>query len=216
VSFERPIIHLVDDDPSFLKAIRRLLEVSGYTVHAFSTAEEFLKCRKPHVRGCIVLDLQMPGLSGLDLQGELARARNPLPIIFLTAYGDIPSSVRAMKSGADDFLTKPIKKDALLNAVQVALLRDAEAFTRRIRLDHLRERFNSLTQREREVLELVLSGKLNKEIAWELGTTERTIKAHRAKLMEKLDAQTPAELGRLAQEVSFKLAPDSWTFAAAH
>jgi FixJ family two-component response regulator len=210
------IIQLVDDDPSFLRAIRRLLEVAGYAVQVFASAEEFLTCHQPHLRGCIVLDLQMPGLSGLDLQGELARARNPLPIIFLTAYGDIPSSVRAMKSGADDFLTKPIKKDALLNAVQVALLRDAEAFTRRIRLDHLRERFNSLTQREREVLELVLSGKLNKEIAWELGTTERTIKAHRANLMEKLDAQTPAELGRLAQEVSFKLAPDSWTFAAAH
>ena len=205
---EHPIIHLVDDDPSFLRAIRRLLEVVGYAVQVFVSAEEFLSRRQPHVRGCIVLDLQMPGLSGLNLQSELERADNPLPIIFLTAYGDISSSVKAIKGGAEDFLVKPIQKDTLLKAVRAALARDAEGFAQRTQEHRLHGRFNSLTPREREVLGLLLSGKVNKEIASALQTTERTIKAHRANLMEKLDARTSAELGRFAQEVSFQLAPD--------
>ena len=143
----------------------------------------------------------MPGLSGLDLQSALSRSRNPLPVIFLTGHGGIPDSVRAMKGGAEDFLTKPVRKEELLAAVARALAHDAAAFAQREQKNQLRQRFESLTPRERQVLEHIVAGKLNKEIAAELGATERTSKAHRSSIMDKTQAQSPAELGRLAQEL---------------
>lgn len=143
----------------------------------------------------------MPGLSGLDLQSALSRSRNPLPVIFLTGHGGIPDSVRAMKGGAEDFLTKPVRKEDLLPAVKRALARDAAAFAQRAQQGELRQRFELLTPREREVLTHILAGKLNKEIASDLGATVRTIKAHRGSIMAKTQAQSPAELGRLAQEL---------------
>jgi two-component system, LuxR family, response regulator FixJ len=150
-----------------------------------------------------VADLRMPGPSGLDLQSALARSGNPLPVVFLTGHGDIPTSVHAMRGGAEDFLTKPPRKEDLLAAVERALARDAAAFEKQAHQRELHERFQSLTQHEREVLTHVIDGKLNKEIAADLGASERTIKFRRARIMEKMQAQSPAELGRLAQEAGF-------------
>jgi two-component system response regulator FixJ len=200
-----PIVHLVDDDASMLVALSRLLTVAGYAAQTFPSAAHFLAGRRPEARGCLIVDLRMPGMSGLELQAQVAAGPNPLPVVFLTAHGDIPTSVHAVKGGAEDFLTKPVSKDALLGAVDRALARDAEAFAQRQRRNDLRERLDSLTRREREVLAGLLAGKLNKEIAADLGTTERTVKAHRASIMEKLRAQSPAELGLIAQEANFVL-----------
>jgi len=170
-------------------------------VKTFSSAAKFLQSAPPaDSPGCVVLDLQMPGLSGLELQKALAKTDNPLPLVFLTGHGDISTSVRAMRQGAEDFLTKPVKKQALFDAVQRALARDAKERAQRARQRALRARFDALTPREREVLAHVLSGQLNKQVAGDLGTSERTIKAHRANLMAKLEVQSVAELARLAQE----------------
>src|SRR5207244_7170247 len=155
-------------------------------------------------RGCIILDLRMPGVSGLDLQQSLARLEERLPIIFLTGHGDIPASVRAMKAGAVDFLTKPVRREALLSAVKNALDVDAKGRAARVVLRELRDRYENLTPREREVLAHVVSGRLNKQIASDLGAAERTIKAHRASIMEKLGVQSVAELVRLAQELGIE------------
>jgi FixJ family two-component response regulator len=191
----------VDDDPSFRTAVTRLLRAAKYEVRGYASASEFLDsdpCAEP---GCILLDLQMPGASGLDLQQSLARMEERLPIIFLTGHGDIPASVRAMKAGAVDFLTKPVRREALLNAIQNALGVDAKAREVRAASRELHDRYENLTPREREVLAHVVSGKLNKQIAFDLGTAERTIKAHRASIMDKLRVQSVAELVRLAQEL---------------
>jgi FixJ family two-component response regulator len=196
-----PIIHVVDDDPSFRTAVTRLLRAAKYEVRGYASASEFLAsgpCAEP---GCILLDLRMPGVGGLDLQQSLAQMEERLPVIFLTGHGDIPASVRAMKAGAVDFLTKPVRREALLGAVQNALAVDAKGRAARAVLRELRARYESLTPREREVLAHVLGGKLNKQIAFDLGTAERTIKAHRAAIMEKLRIQSVAELVRLAQEL---------------
>lgn len=193
------IIHLVDDDPSFLTATRRLLEISGFAVRTFSAAADFLQQHQPDVRGCVVLDLQMPGLSGLEVQAELARKQNPLPILFLTAYGDIPSSVSAMKGGAEDFLLKPVTKDALLAAVRRALAHDAAAQVARHQHGEWRQRYATLTPAERRVFRLIVRGLPNKGIAGEIGTCERTVKAHRAAVMRKMRVQSPAELGRAVE-----------------
>ena len=196
-----PIIHVVDDDPSFRTAVSRLLRAAKYEVRGYASASEFLNsdpCTEP---GCILLDLQMPGVSGLDLQQSVARMEKRLPIIFLTGHGDIPASVRAMKAGAVDFLTKPVRREALLSAVQNALAIDAKGRGERAVLHELQDRYEKLTPREREVLVHVVSGKLNKQIAFDLGAAERTIKAHRASIMEKLRVQSVAELVRLAQEL---------------
>jgi FixJ family two-component response regulator len=196
-----PIIHVVDDDPSFRTAVTRLLRASKYDVRGYASASEFLDSDPCAGPGCILLDLRMPGASGLDLQQSLERMEERLPIIFLTGHGDIPASVRAMKAGAVDFLTKPVRREALLSAVQNALGVDAKAREARAVLHELHERYENLTPREREVLAHVVSGKLNKQIAFDLGTAERTIKAHRAAIMEKLRIQSVAELVRLAQEL---------------
>jgi two-component system, LuxR family, response regulator FixJ len=195
-----PIVHVVDDDPSFLAAVRRLLRAGGYEVRAFASATEFLRSPPADAPGCVIADLQMPGLSGLELQEALARADNPLPVVFLTGHGDIPSSVHAMRRGAEDFLTKPVKRQVLFDAVVRALARHAREREHRARQRDLRARFDALTPRECEVLTHVLMGQPNKQIAGDLGASERTIKAHRANIMAKLEVQSVAELVRLAQE----------------
>jgi FixJ family two-component response regulator len=199
-----PIIHVVDDDPSFRTAVTRLLRAAKYEVRAYASASEFLDSDPYANPGCILLDLRMPGASGLDLQQSLAQMEERLPVIFLTGHGDIPVSVRAMKAGAVDFLTKPVRREALLNAIQNALGVDAKAREARAALRQLHDRYENLTPREREVLAHVVGGKLNKQIAFDLGTAERTIKAHRASIMDKLGVQSVAELVRLAQELGIQ------------
>ncbi|NWG75453.1 MAG: response regulator transcription factor [Rubrivivax sp.] len=195
-----PAVHVVDDDPSILRSLSRLLRSAGYRVESFSSAEEFLLYRShsPGVPGCAIVDLRLPGLNGLELQDGLNQQKEPLPVIFLTGHGDIPSSVRAMKREAVDFLTKPVCAEDLLAAVQRALEADSAAREERHRKQELRARYEKLTPREREVLVLVARGMLNKQIAFELGTAERTIKAHRAKVMAKMQVDSVAELVRAA------------------
>jgi FixJ family two-component response regulator len=194
-----PIIYLVDDDPSFLRALSRRLRAAGYQVEAFGSAEQFLSRRRAEAPGCVVLDLQIPGLGGLGLQEALAEAEEPLPVVFLTGHADVPSSVRAMKLGAVDFLTKPAQGGELLEAVQQALARGAAARETRRHQRQWRARYESLTQRERDVFALVVRGLPNKQIADVLGTSERTIKAHRGQVMHKMGVQSPAELGRVVE-----------------
>ncbi len=201
---EKPIIHVVDDDDSLRKAVTRLLRAAGYDVRAYASAGEFLLAsRENNRRGCVLLDMRMPGPSGLDLQEALAREEEPLPVIFLTGYGDVPTSVRAMKAGAVDFLTKPIKRDMLLSAVRTALARDLRLHTSHEQRRDLRMRFTKLTPRERDVFELVVAGRLNKQIAGELGMAERTVKAHRAQVMAKMQATSLAELVHLADKMQY-------------
>jgi len=194
-----PTVHLVDDDPSVLVSLSRVLRSAGYQVEQFSSAEELLLHRRrfPDVPGCAVIDLQLPGLSGLELQDSLRQQKQGLPVIFLTGYGDIPTSVRAMKRDAVDFLTKPVSDEDLLAAVQLAISTDAEARKARLQKEEIQARYEQLTPREREVMALVVRGLLNKQIAYELGTVERTIKAHRAKIMAKMQVQSVAELVHL-------------------
>jgi two-component system, LuxR family, response regulator FixJ len=196
-----PIVYVVDDDTSFLTAVTRLLRAGGYEVKTFTSAARFLQSLPPaDSAGCVIVDLQMPGLSGLELQKALTKENNPLPLVFLTGHGDIPTSVHAMRQGAEDFLTKPVKKEALFGAVRRALARDDQERAQRVRRRELSARFDRLTPREREVLTHVLSGQLNKQIADDLDASERTIKAHRANLMAKLKVQSVAELAHLAHE----------------
>jgi FixJ family two-component response regulator len=195
----------VDDDLSFREAIERLVRTGGYAVQTFASAEEFLQCTPTDAPACVLLDLDMPGLSGLDLQSALARVENPLPIVFLTGQGSISTSVQAMRAGAEDFLTKPTRKQVLFAAIERALARGAQAREQRARRRELRARFDVLTPREREVLAHVLRGQLNKQIAGDLGAAERTIKMHRANLMTKLQVQSVAELVGLAHEASFSV-----------
>ncbi len=194
-------IYLVDDDASFLTAVSRLLRAGGYAVQIFSSSAEFLQRPAGDTLGCVVLDLHMPGAGGLELQTALAEADDPMPVIFLTGHGDIPTSVRAMRQGAVDFLTKPVKKEPLFEAVGRALARNVAERERRACLRALQERYDTLTPREREVLAHVIAGQLNKQIAGDLHTCERTIKAHRAAIMNKLSLQSVAELVRFAQEL---------------
>jgi FixJ family two-component response regulator len=188
--------------------VQRLLQAAGYEVRGYASAGEFLLGRTDRdAPGCVVLDVRMPGPSGLDLQEALARLEVPVPIVFLTGHGDIPTSVRAMKAGAVDFLTKPVSREALLAAVRSALGRDAETRAARARLHAWRSRYSSLTPREREVFAGVVAGKLNKQIAAELGTAERTIKAHRAQVMEKMQVASLAELVHVAEQLQSAGAP---------
>jgi two-component system response regulator FixJ len=193
-------VFIVDDDASFLRGISRLLRAAGHTVQAYSSAEEFLQQISPAMPGCVVADLQMPGLNGLQLQEALRQADNPLPIVFLTGQGDIPASVRAMRGGAEDFLTKHAPKEDVLAAVGRALERDAAERRRREHLRNLRDRFAALSARETEVLAQVVRGKLNKQIAADLGIHERTVKLHRTSITSKLRVRSVAELTRLTAE----------------
>lgn len=195
-----PTVQIVDDDPSFLTATSRMLRASGFTVKTFSSASEFLAQLDIDAPGCVVADLQMPGMNGLDLQSALARSRNPVPILFLTGHGDIPSSVVAMRRGAEDFLEKRAPKEKLLDAVRRALARDAQEREERTRAQELRARFDVLTNREFEVLAHVVQGRLNKQIAGDLGIHERTVKLHRTAITRKLCVQSVAELTRMTEE----------------
>jgi FixJ family two-component response regulator len=196
----RPVVHVVDDDPSFLRAIARRLEAAGFEVARFESAEAFLS-RQIHSPGCAVLDLRMPGQGGLELQEAILREQDPLPVIFLTGQADVPSSVRAMKQGAIDFLTKPVSGEELAAAVRRAIELDASARAGRRRLRESMAAYGSLTPRERQVFSLVARGSLNKQIAAELGTSERTVKAHRARVMEKMGASSVADLARTAEQL---------------
>lgn len=197
-----PVVNLVDDDQSFVRALERLLAAEGHVVQTFASGPEFLEHRQPEARGCLVMDLQLPGAHGLELQAALKAGANPLPVIFISAHASVDVAVHAMKEGAEDFLTIPVNKSELSAAVRSALAHDAEMFARRMRQNEIRERFASLTPRECEVLDQVIAGNLNKEIASKLNISERTIKAHRAHLMEKLHAHSPAELGCIAMQMA--------------
>jgi len=196
-----PIVHVVDDDASLRTAIMRLLGAAGYEVRGHASAGEFLLAQPGNTPGCVVLDVNMPGPSGLDLQQAFEGRDDALPIIFLTGHGDIPMSVRAMKAGAVDFLTKPVDRATLLNAIRNALARDAENRKARDRAGLLRSRLETLTACERAVFSRVVAGKLNKQIATELGISERTVKAHRAHVMEKMQVASLAELVHVAAQL---------------
>ncbi|MFZ1100806.1 MAG: response regulator [Steroidobacteraceae bacterium] len=198
MSSPEPLIFLVDDDDSFREALRRLLTSAGLRVEAFPTAQAFLDARRPEVPSCLVLDVDLPGLGGLDLQRELRAVDATLPIIFLTGHGDIPMSVRAMKAGAVEFLTKPVRQQDLLGAVGQAIERDRAERVQRAELAQLRGRYALLTAREREVMARIVVGVLNKRIAAEFGTLESTVKEQRAQVMKKMQAHSLAQLVRIA------------------
>lgn len=192
-------VYLVDDNPSVRKALTRLLKSAGYNVIAFASAREFLDHPSDERPACLVLDIRMPGLTGIDLQRELNSAKMILPIVFITGHGDVPTSVRAMKAGAVDFLSKPVKDTDLLKAIEQALERAVREHTHRDEIDDIQNRIDTLTPRERQVLEYIVSGALNKQVAFELGTVEKTIKVHRARVMEKMGVKSLAELVRLTE-----------------
>jgi FixJ family two-component response regulator len=200
------IVFVVDDDSSIREAIKSLLSLAGLRVETFASAHEFLRNERPDLPGCVVLDVELPGLSGLDLQRELAAHGVKLPIIFITGYGDIPMSVRAMKAGAMEFLTKPFRDQDLLDAIQQALERDRAARRHSKEIAELRKRFDALTSREREVMSLVVAGWLNKQIGFELKISEITVKIHRGRVMEKMGAPSLAELVRMTERLELPTA----------
>ena len=195
-------VFIVDDDAAMRESLKNLIRSVGLRVEAFTSAQEFLRSKRPDVPGCLVLDVRLKGLSGLDLQKRIAEADMEIPIIFISGHGDIPMTVQAMKAGAVEFLTKPLRDQDLLDAIQHALERDRKAREHREEVQKLRRRFESLTQREREVMGLVVTGLLNKQIAAELGTSETTVKIHRHQVMEKMAASSVAELVRMSDRLS--------------
>jgi FixJ family two-component response regulator len=194
------VVHVVEDDESSRRASSRLLKRAGYAVKVYATGAEFL-ASPPQEAGCIVLDLRLPGPSGLDLQERLTTGENPLPIVFLTGHGDVPQTVRAMKAGAVDFLTKPVDAPVLLEAVARALARDAESRLSRARRNETRARYHRLTPREREVFAHLISGQLNKQVGFDLGISERTTKIHRRQVLDKMEADSIADLVRMAADL---------------
>ena len=197
-----PNVFLVDDDPSVRRALARLIKSAGHQVQTFASAQEFLGTRAAgEEAACLVLDVRMPGLTGIELQRQLQTLNRDVPIVFMTGHGNIPMSVQAMKAGAVDFLPKPVKDTDLLRAIEQALARAIRDRAERRELEDVRERVEKLTPREREVMVLVVRGLLNKQIAFELGTVEKTIKVHRARVMEKMQAESLADLVRLAEKV---------------
>ena len=196
---DAPTVFIVDDEAPVRKALSRLLRATGFAVAAFASPGEFLAQHDLHKPGCLVLDLMMPGVNGMELQRALARKGSVLPIIFLTGHGDVPQSVQAMKGGALDFLTKPVNDENLLASIRAAIKRDSVARREQAELFEIRARLALLTPREQEVLDHVVTGKLNKQIADDLGVVEKTIKVHRARVMEKMKVQSVAELVRLVE-----------------
>src|SRR5579863_7826108 len=195
------IVFMVDDDPLVRASVADLLDSAGFAVRTFGSASEFVQSKRPDLSACLILDVELPGLSGLDLQAELASSGVEMPVIFLTGHADIPMTVRAMKGGAVEFLTKPFRKQELLDAVQEALRRDSEGRLQRSETSELKKRLGTLTPREYQVLALVVTGLLNKQIAGELGTTEETIKVHRGRVMRKMCAGSLADLVRMTEKL---------------
>ena len=197
----RPIVFVVDDDAAVRTALASLIRSVGLQVESFASAEEFLHSQRPQVPSCMILDVRLPGISGLAFQRKLAEAKIPIPIIFITGHGDIPMSVRAMKAGAIEFLTKPFRDQDLLDAIHAALERDATRREEETEIAKIRGRFEWLTSREREVLPLVVSGLANKQIAAKIGTSETTVKVHRGQLMRKMGADSLPDLVRIAEKL---------------
>jgi FixJ family two-component response regulator len=194
-------VFVVDDDPSIQRGLKTLIRSVGLRVEVFDSARDFLQSKRPDGPSCLVLDVRLPGLSGLEFQKELVKANVQVPIIFITAHGDVPMSVRAMKAGALEFLTKPFRDQDLLDAIQTALERDRIRRQQETDMADLRERFKSLTTREQELMRLVLSGRLNKQIADEIGTSENTVKVHRSNMMRKMRAESLVDLVRMANQL---------------
>ncbi|GLR84504.1 response regulator transcription factor [Bradyrhizobium iriomotense] len=196
------LVHVVDDDASFRTAIERRLKLAGYDVATYASAQELLdRLPDPDRLGCVLLDVQIPGLSGPELQTRLIELGSTLPIVFLTGHADTATTVRAIKAGAEDFLTKPVSSEQLIDAIERAMARHEAARSQRSRLESLRALVAALTPRERQVFDLIVRGKINKQVAHELGTTERTVKAHRHQVMEKMQARSLAELVSIAERL---------------
>ena len=206
-----PIVFVVDDDVSVRESLELLIRCEGWQPETFASAQEFLACPRALVPSCLVLDVSLPGLNGLDLQKRVAVERTDMPIIFITGYGDVPMTVQAMKAGAVEFLTKPFSDDVLLSAIRAALERSRVALSQEAEMQVLRDRYASLSPRERQVMALVVSGLLNKQVGGELGISEITVKAHRGKVMQKMKADSLADLVKMAARL--RLAPAAITAA---
>jgi RNA polymerase sigma factor (sigma-70 family) len=204
---QAPVVFVVDDDPSVRSSLKFLISSVGLQVEGFDSADALLQRKLPDAPSCLVLDVRLRGLSGLDFQRELAARNCHVPIIFITGHGDIPMSVRAMKAGAIEFLTKPFRDQDLLDAVRIALDKDRERRERKKEVSDLKERFNLLTPREREVISMVVSGMVNKQIADQLATAENTVKVHRSRAMEKMQAQSVAELVKMIDKLESSVKP---------
>lgn len=205
----KPTVFVVDDDVSVREALEGLIETAGWEVRTFASAEAFLACPPPAGPNCLVLDVSLPDLNGLDLQTQVSGERSEMPIIFITGYGDVPMTVRAMKAGAAEFLTKPFGEDELLGAVQAALNRSREAVGEQSALQALHQRYGSLSRRERQVMGLVVTGLLNKQVGGKLGISEITVKAHRGRVMEKMQARSLAQLVTIGARLGLTDAAES-------